>query len=368
MEGGAGLSASAIGAKGKSAAPVLKQLCDEHYLTEEKKKYTVTPEGRAAWERDASPEGRDRFQQKEQQKKHAALVKFLGAVQQKSGKPLKGKDLPADASLIQDAVDRQLVQPGEKENSYRLRPAGEEMLLASLPVEEQAARLRKLHDDVQQNWGAALQRVRHDLDGFVGGARTVLDEVRSDLSAKLERARHDYDAALGELQGLARLHGAAKQLKDTIDDAGSEALRRVVEETSKLNAFEEKTRQGIIKLQTDFESLSATVTARLATLPQPPPAAAATSPNGVADEVVWEATQRAYEQLRSDPPVKVPELTDAVLRSVSGLERGRFHELLSGWQEQERVVLQVCNDRSVEPRAGEGIESPRGLLFYVQLQ
>jgi hypothetical protein len=88
---------------------------------------------------------------------------------------------------------------------------------------------------------------------------------------------------------------------------------------------------------------------------------------------VWDATHRAYDHLRRETIriggiVKVPELTDAVQKAVPGLTPAAFHDLLQKWQQEDRLTLQLCNDPRLEPRAAEGIQSPRGLLFYVQMR
>lgn len=86
----------------------------------------------------------------------------------------------------------------------------------------------------------------------------------------------------------------------------------------------------------------------------------------------WKTTRTAFEELkraaiRSGGLVKVPELTDAVRSSHPELTPARFHDLLLKWRGEDRLSLQVCSEKWLEPRGDEGIQSKHGLLFYVQM-
>jgi len=107
----------------------------------------------------------------------------------------------------------------------------------------------------------------------------------------------------------------------------------------------------------------------------PPPAPVAVLQATVAakpEQEIWDATREVHAKLREATLrlggiVKFPELSDAVVSTVPGLTPKQFQAQLLKWHADGRLVLQVCNDRYLEPRADEGIESPRGLLFYVHL-
>jgi hypothetical protein len=84
----------------------------------------------------------------------------------------------------------------------------------------------------------------------------------------------------------------------------------------------------------------------------------------------WEVTRRCHAALasaalRMGGIVKVPDLADAVRQQLPGLGVAEFHRLLTAWQAERRLVVQVCNDPDLEPRAAEGIRTPSGLRFYV---
>ena len=51
----------------------------------------------------------------------------------------------------------------------------------------------------------------------------------------------------------------------------------------------------------------------------------------------------------------------------SHLTLKQYHAALLAWKDQDRLTLQVCSNRHAEARAAEGIEGPKGLLFYVAM-
>jgi hypothetical protein len=88
----------------------------------------------------------------------------------------------------------------------------------------------------------------------------------------------------------------------------------------------------------------------------------------VPEAEVWAATLQAYERLRQEhDPVKLPELTDAVLLQVYGLTDEALDQFLLHWEQEGKLQLVPLADVSREDRSAEGIPSSRGLLFYVQL-
>ncbi len=66
--------------------------------------------------------------------------------------------------------------------------------------------------------------------------------------------------------------------------------------------------------------------------------------------------------------VRIPELHDELVKRFPNLSREQFHGILQDMAKNDEAVLQVSNDPRLEPRAAEGIDSPRGKLFTVKLR
>jgi hypothetical protein len=219
----------------------------------------------------------------------------------------------------------------------------------------------------------------------VFGEPGLLEEVVADLRGKVEAAQTAYEEAMERVEGVASLLHVARKARETIQTA-EETLRRVEEEAARLREHEARQDPKLRQLETELKQFRQAFESRLAALEQRPANATASEPTHQAtpatdtppahtpsEEAVWQAARRAHEELRRAAMllggiVKVPELTDKVVKAVPGLSREAFHDDLQQWQQDDRLVLQVCNDRSAEPRAPEGIESPRGLLFYVEMK
>jgi hypothetical protein len=244
--------------------------------------------------------------------------------------------------------------------------------------------------------------------------RTQIEQLREEIAADREALKERLQTALAPKSADSeekKLHKEAEKLSKASEKL-SAVLERIVQQVEKaarevannseaVAAFTAKVRSGDAPQGTSAQdgSLSAMIeegfAAMLAKLDQAlsrfapahvqqsestthhptaptqtsSPVVGSTSPARVSDDVVWENTRRAYRELhRAGHLVKIPELNDAVTRESPGLLRQHFYDLLNKWARDDRLVLQLCNDPRVEPRAHEGIESPRGLLFYVQLR
>jgi hypothetical protein len=381
--GSTNLGAKAIGGSSKAASAVLMELCTSGFLNKTgggSPKFNVTPEGRAAWEQAAPPERRRQVLEREQQERRRALTEFLGLVGQKQGKALtKGEQTRFPGPLRQEACDRKLVEPGTKANTYRLLPAGEDILQLDQPVEQQLQRLRQHQQETVARWRVAQQHLQQELDGFTGRGREGLQAAAADLEGRSRKAAEAFDAALAELGAFAVLLSAARELREGVESACQEALQRLESEKGRLADLEARLRQEAEQQRAQLEAFERRVVEKVEVISrlsgggsahdaEPPPVDPAPS-----DDAVWQATRRAYEPLKQQTfriggIVKVPDLTDAVGRSVPGLAPAAFHSLLRKWQKEDRLTLQLCNDPRLEPRATEGIQSPQGLLFYVQMR
>ncbi len=377
--GGTNLAGKAVAGSGKGASAVLDELCTFGFLSKapgRSPKYSVTSEGRAAWEREATPE-------REQQRQRKALVEFLTLVGQKQGKALtKGELGRFPGPLRQDAGDRKFIEPGPKANSYRLLPAGEDLLQGDQPVEQQVQRLQQQHQQTAAQWRAAQERLQQELGGLAGQGGAALQAAAGELVERSRQAAQAFDTALTELGAFAGLLEAARQFREDTETACREAFQRMETEKGRLAALEARLHQGADQQREQLEAFERRLGERLDDLARrldvgrtgearsPAQQAGPTVPP---DDVVWQATRRAYETLKQETLriggiVKVPDLTDAVGRSMPGLVPAAFHALLRKWRQEDRLTLQLCNDPRLEPRAAEGIESPNGLLFYVHMR
>lgn len=92
-----------------------------------------------------------------------------------------------------------------------------------------------------------------------------------------------------------------------------------------------------------------------------------TRPVAQAAQELWPDIGAAVKQLRKKGSVKIPELYDAIKEQVPDLDRDTFNAVLQKLHDEDRISLEPANSQNLEARAGEGIRSNRGLLFYVHL-
>lgn len=366
------LGKSALIGKGKDGDKLLEELCQSGCLSKSagsSPKYNLTPHGREVWQGEAPPERRQQVQAEQQRKQREKLIAFLRLVEKNNGKGLsKPEQQRYPESLLQDAVNRKLVETGAKAYSYRLLPTGEEMLLSELPVEKQLQRLRELQSRMVAPLRAIHRQFEEELTGLDGEALPDVRSAQTELRDRGEQASQAFDALLTGLSAFPLLLSAAQRLQARqrqLNDQEARLLQSLQEQRKQLEAFEQR-------MQERFHEWSSTQRTTAENAPSVPPAhAEAVSPPQ--DAAVWEAARTAANLLKQETfrlggIVKVPELTDAVRRTFPDLAPAALHELLRKWQQEDRLTLQLCNDPRLESRAAEGIATPRGLLFYVQLR
>jgi hypothetical protein len=349
-------------------------MCQEGHLVRTGTKYTLTDAGRRAWEASTPQARRDAVRGREEQRQEEALAAFLHQVESRAGSaftsPQQKKLLP---EVVRAALDRNLVEPGPKSGSFRLRPEGEKWLLARAPADEQIRRLRKGLEELGRRWDAVRQRLEQDAQALASGK---LEQVARETHAQGEAALGAYQAALDEVQAFTRLVQAGQELKKALAGTGGQQLQeQLVQETARRESLAAEVRKQLAAHQDEIDAFRRHVEERLtalgARLAEPSPGPARPSPPP--EPVAWETTRQAIEDLRRQALrtggiVKVPELIDAVLSRLPGLEIDQLRRWLLRWQDEDRLVLQVCNDPRLEPRSAEGIASPLGLLFYVQVR
>lgn len=76
-------------------------------------------------------------------------------------------------------------------------------------------------------------------------------------------------------------------------------------------------------------------------------------------------SDRLVEASRSGVLPTLPELFDDLNKEGSRVSLSDYHRALREWMADGRLKLSVCNDRSCESRSKEGLQSDKGLLFYV---
>jgi hypothetical protein len=383
--GGSNLTGKDIVGAARGATGLLDEMCTSGLLEKtsgRSPKYTVTANGRETWERQVPEDRRHQIQQIEQQQRQQQLLGFLKLIEKKHGRPLTKTELPRFPAPVRDeACDRHLIEKGEKANSYRLLESGEQMLLAEQPFEEQLERLRQLSRQVVAQWHATQQRMHRELTGAAIGP---LEQATSRLAERGQKACEAFDNAVAEMAGLVGVREAAQQVRAEVETAARQARETVEAERARLADLEaglqqeaQQQRDLLASFERQLEERFADLERRLKAsgeVANPAPLEPAPPLQSEPSEVaVWDATRLAYERLRRQSLavggiVKVPELTDAVTRSLDDLSSVVFHDLLKKWQQEDRLTLQLCNDPRLEPRSSEGIQSPRGLLFYVQMR
>jgi hypothetical protein len=373
--GGRDLTGRAIAGAGRPAADALKKLCDSGHLLLQGRKYTLTTEGRSIWETESSPERVRKVKADEERKQAEAISSFLTVVEDKGESALRNPEVTRHSAAIERAVEQGLVAKGSRANAFILLPAGKLILISSAPLDQQLARLRGLGEEVETRQSAVLVRLGQSQSDFNGEGPDQLSEVLTELKQQATQAQVAYANLLTELTAFSRLHAVAGQMREAILSKGEPLMRRIEEESARLREREQQLQEAIEQQRRERETFKEQLAARLAALAAEAapvvakPSAVTPPPPAKPDQAtVWRATQQAYAELRrASVIVKIPELFDKVRATESGITLEDYHNLLKGWQRADRLVLQICNDPHVEPRAGEGIRLDRGLLFYIQL-
>jgi DNA-binding PadR family transcriptional regulator len=167
--GGINLAAKAIAGASKQ---LLDELCSSGFLSKTggtRGKYNVTPEGRAAWEREAPADHRRQIIEREEQQHRKSLVEFLTLVQKKSGAPLTNPEIKRfPSSLRQTASEQHFVEPGTKANSYLLSPEGEDLVHPDQALDRRIQRMRDLHHQTLTQWRAGQHSTRRRAEWLRG--------------------------------------------------------------------------------------------------------------------------------------------------------------------------------------------------------
>lgn len=365
--GGVNLGSAALG--GKKAAATVSKLCESGLLTKgggKTPKYTLTDRGRSAWEQQAPEDARRELARRREEERTKVLTDFLRLVAAKDGKSFTAAEAKKFPESIATAREAKLIEPGTEAGSYRLLPTGEAHLLAAAPLVEQLDQLRRLVQQTAARFRTFAEGVRRELDGL---DTVVFAAATAELNRRIETACRTFDSVVAEVEAHATLAAAARRFRDHVA-AAAESARAGAE--AKAAALGEKVKADAERLA-DFEQRT---NERLNQLAE---RAGARRPTGgsagtpaTSDSAVWEATRTAYQHLRDEratvgQSVTVPELADAVTAAHPDVAVPRLHALLQRWQAEDRLTLRVCNDPRLEPRAGEGIQSPDGLRFYVRI-
>jgi hypothetical protein len=364
----------------KAADALLADLETHRYIRKDGKSFTLTDEGRQAWNGRAT-EARKR------ELADRAVADFLAAVVKQNGRALTaGQKKQFDADFIQRVqADGLVVEAGP--NKFKLSPTGEGFLQAR-ELEEQLKPLRTATQDLLKKPQALLQRFAADTEQLAeaGPVRAAFEDARRAIQEDVARAQQEFERSLDGLRAYASLMAAAQTFKKALPDL-SGTLERIEAEVNRVQKLHAELRQTAHEFKEQLQTAQQQMEQRVAAVEekaqeQKKPTVAGTSTplqdsakaaEPTSEEAVWQATRRAYEQLEqqfklTSELIKVPNLTDRVRAEVPGLTADHFHELLQRWQREDRLVLQVCNDPEAESRTGEGIPSPRGLLFYVEMK
>lgn len=338
-------------------------------------KFSLTAAGREAWLVGLTEAQRAAHEAERRGRADKAVRELLGKIDTQGGKAFTAaefKKLSADS--LRRALERGLIVEGDKPRVYTLTDAGRVERLGSAPPSEQIAGLRAFAGEIGQRWASAKQ-------SFQKSGPPDLAAVRDELVRRADEAAQAFAAALEEVRGFALLAEAAERLQARVaeevrlaleslsprDDGGAAA--RLEQIDAKHTAMAEALTRRADALERELrEARPATP----APAPAAPPASAPTPARPDA-EALWAETVRAHAEIKSElarvaGSVTVPALTDKIRDRFAGVSAVDYHTLLQQWAADDRLTLQLCNLPQSQPRAAEGIQSPRGLLFFVVLR
>ncbi len=358
----------------KPADTLLAELEKNGFIRKEGSKFSLTGEGRRAWDGQA---GEDR----KRELADRPIAAFLAAVQKQGGKALTATQKRQFSDEIVQRVKAEGLVVEAGANKYKLSANGE----AFLKTRELEEHLKQLRTNVQHLFQAPhdlLQQIAQDTANLAqgGAARSAIAEARSAIEGEVARAKATFERSLQGIQAIAGLGAVAQTLEKSLPAALAGALERIDVEAERMKQRQADLRQTAEEFWKDLEQARQEIDRRMAAVDEKAQAAkkpvdpVVSTPAPVpSDDVVWQATRRAYEQLEqqfklTSELIKVPRLTDLVRGEFPALTPAHFHDLLQRWQREDRLVLQVCNDPHFEPRSSEGIPSPRGLLFYIDMK
>jgi hypothetical protein len=389
-QGGVAVAAKALAPGGKPGKALLEELKEKGYLkSEDGKKFEVTEAGWEAWLAHARPERRDRL-------RAAALGKLLEAVKASAGKKkLKPKDLAACPERWRnEAFERKFLQE-VKPDVYQLLPAGEDFLESLLPVSEQLERRQAQYrtelEALQEESRKVSERVTSLREKLLPECERLQRELgdaaaglKQELMRAVEEQQHSAREATETLRGAATLALLAQQIRARAEEVASAALEKVegrlrelrepMEDAERLKsdvaAMQSALSNHVLQTETELARLSREVASRPSESTE---TGNGTVPSGPSEAAVLAALRKAHEEIDASNPalggtVRIPDLYDRLQDEgvIDDLET--FHRLLMKWEGEDQLRLRVYDDPHGEPRRAEGIESGRGLLFYVRLK
>ena len=249
----------------------------------------------------------------------------------------------------------------------RERKKGEKQRKA---LSDELATLEKQHADAIQKLHDFHERIVKGYNNLGQGGSGSQLQQQSSVEQQLDIARTAYATALKEIQGPAYFLPIAQQLQAAIESA----IPNFNSEFAKLQHDAKQWPDTIKQTRESFAQRHQEIKRELATLQKPAEnqstGKAASRTEEIDRNAVWETTQREYERLksnRSGKSVKLPQLTDAVADALPSLSRPTFLEYMMDWHEKQKLHLGVLNKLSDDDRHSEGIRTPGGMLFYVDM-
>ncbi len=327
--------------------------------------YVLTNDGREALLANLSLEERDARLAQWKEDQDASLAEFVTIVQQRNGRPLTRAQLNRVAvGVIEEAVSRGFVAEQSKPDCYVLKPAAHRFQFARLPVDQQQKRLQQLRQDYESALAALVDRIDSDLKALSTVSDSSITAATDGLRIQAEEALGQLDSVVKDVGAVSRVSEVAQKARESVAKAAKEFETRLTKSASAVTKAVEQQRDSLNRLRDEVEEKREVLHSAQSALPTEPT-------HGQPDPThLLQVTLEAYDRLaRSDPAsggvVKIPDLYDAVLRRGEELTLKQFHQLLLGWEEDKRFILEVCNDPYLERRADEGILTGRGLLFYI---
>lgn len=376
-QGGSNLAKSKI-AKGKGAAELLQTLCDQGYLHFEKKKYSLTSEGRQKWEEEAAVERVNAVKEQERLAHETAIVELLKIIEKKEGKALSKTELNKYSDQLTSILDEKLTEAGTKKNVYQLTSKGENRLLLQAPVADQVNRLQGMLQLLEQGWEVLHDAVQSNLQKLKDHSDGSMETIANELKEKGDLAQLEFAEAINSTQMIDTVFRAAQKMKESIASMADAALAQMQESKNREN--EKQAEQAAIveqldQLRQDQQELGMTIATIVESKPdqssEPLKRSESSRSNSeppINEHEIWKTVKYQHDQInRMGDVIKIPELSDKIRGTHPELSVDSFHKLLLKWQEEEKLILLVCNDPLQEPRSSEAIESARGLLYYVEL-
>lgn len=366
-EGGENVTKTKLVGKSKEGLTQLEELCEKNYLVSDGKrspKFTLTQSGREQWAEHTPPERVEEVQEQERRQQEQELLALLNLIETKttSGKAFTAAETRKLQQRLDESLELKYVAKGEKKNTYELLPSG---MLFRFQVQ-----LRDLHRPWEE-----FQR-QHSGSNDPNGEQDPLDAFRSELWDKVESARKAYDEAIESVSAFSGLANAVQKLKEATVGEVKEQIAGAESVLQQLLEIEEKR----LEIAHRIEELSTQLLEPPMQEPvhepvQEPPQTFSTPETEFLEkseqwnaEDVWELTKQRHDEVtRTGALVKIPEMTDYVLEKVAGVSKKEFHDLLLKWHNEERLILQICNDPPEEPRSSEGFDAGWGLLLYIEI-